>query len=130
MSTNYHFVNREKKTQVEQLKKLLETEREGLLQRLEKFGEENPLAMGNIEDVIFALRPAMTSANVQSWDDDMEIGVASSTKVYWAANNGFGSLDDVEQFQKEHPECVIENEYGDELSFADFKKSVKDLGRG
>ena len=36
MSTNYHFVNREKKTQVEQLKKLLETEREGLLQRLEK----------------------------------------------------------------------------------------------
>ena len=60
MSTNYHFVNREKKTQVEQLKKLLETEREGLLQRLEKFGEENPLAMGNIEDVIFALRPAMT----------------------------------------------------------------------
>ena len=116
MSTNYHFVNREKKTQVEQLKKLLETEREGLLQRLEKFGEENPLAM--------------TSANVQSWDDDMEIGVASSTKFYWAANNGFGSLDDVEQFQKEHPECVIENEYGDELSFADFKKSVKDLGRG
>ena len=92
MSTNYHFVNREKKTQVEQLKKLLETEREGLLQRLEKFGEENPLAMGNIEDVIFALRPAMTSANVQSWDDDMEIGVASSTKFYWAANNGFGSL--------------------------------------
>ena len=130
MSTNYHFVNREKKTQVEQLKKLLETEREGLLQRLEKFGEENPLAMGNIEDVIFALRPAMTSANVPSWDDDMEIGVASSTKFYWAANNGFGSLDDVEQFQKEHPECVIENEYGDELSFADFKKSVKDLGRG
>ena len=32
--------------------------------------------------------------------------------------------------KKEHPECVIENEYGDDLSFADFKKSVKDLGRG
>ena len=105
MSMNYHFVNREKKAQVEQLKKLLETEREGLFQRLGKFGEENPLAMGNIEDIVFALRPAMTSSNVQSWDD-------------------------VEQFQKEHPECVIENEYGDDLSFADFKKSVKDLGRG
>lgn len=130
MSTNYHFVNHEKKVQVEQLKKLLETEREGLFRRLEKFGEENPLAMGNIEDIVFALRPAMTSYNVQSWDDDMEIGVATSTKFYWAVNNGFNSLGDVEQFLKEHPECVIENEYGDDLSFADFKKSVKDLGRG
>lgn len=130
MSMNYHFVNREKKAQVEQLKKLLETEREGLFQRLGKFGEENPLAMGNIEDIVFALRPAMTSSNVQSWDDDMEIGIATSTKFYWGANNGLSSLDDVEQFQKEHPECVIENEYGDDLSFADFKKSVKDLGRG
>lgn len=130
MSSNYHFTNREKKTQIEQLKQLLDTEREGLFERLDQFGKEHPLTVGNIEDIVFLLRPAMTSSTLQSWDDDMEIGIATSTKFYWAANNGFSSLDAVEQFLKEHPECVIEDEYGDALSFGDFKRSVKDLGRG
>lgn len=130
MSTNYHFVNREKKTQIEQLKQLLDAEQERLLQRLEQFGKEQPLTVGNIEDIVFTLRQAMSSSNVQGWDDDMDIGSATSTKFYWATCNGFNNLNDVEQFLQEHPECVIENEYGDILSFTDFKQSVKDLSRG
>lgn len=130
MSIGYHFVDTQKRTQVEELKQLLETERNSLIQRLNEFAADHPMTAGNIEDVVFNLRQALTGVSLQAYDDDMTIGTATNTKFHWDTHNGFGCLKDVEQYLKEHPTCVIENEYCVVLSFTDFKHSISDLARG
>ncbi len=127
MSIEYHFVNRERKEQVRHLKELVEAERSALLEKLSQFAKDNPLAEGNVEDIVFAVRQGIGSACFQADSDDEGIGMATAAKFYWRQDNGFQSLADVERFLKEHPGYAIENDYGDELSFLDFSESIRKL---
>lgn len=127
MSTEYRFVNKEKKEQIDQLRQMLEKERDALVAKIYRFGEKNPLTASSVEDVVFSIRQGMSGAQLQAFDDDEIIGVATSAKFHWNTSNGFQSISDVEQFLTDHPDYSIENDYGSLISLCDFKASVKDI---
>ena len=80
MSIEYHFVNKDKRNQINELKKMLDSERNALIERLHQFCATHPLAEGNVEDMVYAIRQTLTASSIQAYDDDEVIGVATSTK--------------------------------------------------
>ena len=125
MSIEYHFVNKDKRNQINELKKMLDSERNALIERLHQFCATHPLAEGNVEDMVYAIRQTLTASSIQAYDE--VIGVATSTKFHWNTGSDFRSVKDVEQFLKEHPNYGIENDYGELISLNDLIASIKDL---
>ena len=106
---------------------MCDSERNALIERFHQFSAANPLAEGNVDDMVYAIRQALTATCIQAYDDDEVIGVATSTKFHWNTGSDFRSVKDVEQFLSEHPNFAIENDYGELISIKDFISSIKDL---
>lgn len=130
MSIEYQFVKKKVKDDSKELLALLKSERDALAAKLKTFAAEHPDMEGNVEDIIFELQRAMSNLPSDPGRDDHIIGMAVSHRFDWRYDNGFYGISDIQKFLEENPGYVIQNEYGSELSLADFKASIKDLADG
>lgn len=120
MSTGYRFVNNQRKEEAGKLSEILAGIKEHYTSELGKAKETLPLMEGAIEDIEFALRGAILNCSPEYVSDEDVIGRSSGKEFHWRVDNGFNGMEDVRQFQKDHPDYHIEDEYGTEIAMKDF----------
>ena len=125
MSTEYRFVNNQRKDEAGKLSKILAGIKEHYVSGLGKAKEALPLMEGAIEDIEFALRGAILNCSPEYVADEDVIGRSSGRDFHWRADNGFRGMEDVRQLQKDHPDYHVEDEYGTEIALKDLRAIVK-----
>lgn len=113
MSTEYGFVNRNRKQQVEILDKELQILRQYCLTELERISRENPALEDDIDNKRFQLDRSEVFRAPDYDDESLSIGVATGKRFIWAGR--FRCEEDVLKYLTEHPECYIEDEYRQEI---------------
>lgn len=122
MSTEYGFVNRNCKQQVEKLDKELQVLKQHCLAELERISRENPELEDDIDSKRFQLERSEAFREPDYDDESLSIGVATGKRFIWAGR--FHGEDDVRKFLAEHPECYIEDEYRQEIDPKVFLEEI------
>lgn len=122
MSTEYGFVDRNRKQQVEKLDKELQKLKRHCLSELELISRENPELEDDIDSKRFQLERSEAFRAPDYDDDDLSIGVATGKRFIWAGK--FRGEEDVRKFLAEHPDCYIEDEYQQEIAVNVFLEEI------
>lgn len=120
MSTEYRFVNNQRKDEAEKLFKVLGKIKEHYTSELKQAKEALPLMGDAIEDIEFALRRAILTCTPEYVADEDVLGRSSGKEFHWRVDNSFSGPEDVRQFQKDHPDYHIEDECGTKVTLKDF----------
>lgn len=124
MSTEYGFINRNRKQQVEKLDKELQALKQHCLSELERIFRENPELEDDIDNKRFQLERS-EAFRAPDYDDEslsMSIGVATGKRFIWSGR--FRGEDDIRKFLAEHPDCYIEDEYRQEIAVNVFLEEI------
>ncbi len=130
MSKEYRFIDPLRKKEMLGLQAFLAKERGDLVARIKKWSEDNTAsdyAMVAIDDAIAELSGYPKTADFDYCEDGMVIGQISAGQFRWSRENGsgdFGDMRDVEVFSQRHPMLTIEDEYGKEYTFEEFKQEL------
>lgn len=124
MSTQYRFIDPARKERVETFQKFLKREVDQAIAhikaRSEEDGELDQMAVSAIE----ALDMVSFRVDFTYYDIEGVIGTAGWQKFTWRVENGFCSISDVKRYLAEHPDMVIEDEYGDIFTLDEFAQKI------
>jgi len=119
------FVDKERSTQLDELRNLAVAERAILIDKIRQFGAAHEKVSDDAEDITVELEQSPIFAWRQPYEDEHIIGYSARAGFVWNGDNGFSSMKEVERFLSDHPGFVIQNEYGDIISLPDFRDTVK-----
>lgn len=125
MSIVYGFISEKRREEIEGFKKLLTELNADYVSKLNSYVANHLLMEDAATDVENALRHSVLMLVPNVDEEHHIVCTVTSTNVHWRIDNGFCCFEDVEKFAAEHPELVLENEYSQKLSMADFATAVK-----
>lgn len=120
MGIYYGFVDRGRKSELKKFETFIEDLRNTCLKALHDFGGSNPSLKEEVADAAFAVGRCGGFRPLACMQERHIIGTISRSGFRWRTDNGFSNVESVENFLAENPGYFIEDEYGDELSAADF----------
>ena len=122
MSIEYIAVDKKRKQAFLELQAFLDQEKQDVLERTEQFLHAHPDMVQQREEQLYRIRTAKAFQAEDYKQPTYRIGIRTRRGIRWWSSNGFNSTRSVSEFLATHPGWVIENEYGDEVSFEQFEK--------
>ena len=124
MSTQYRFIEPVRKARVETFQELLKGEVDQAIAHIKARTEEDGEPDQMAESAIEALDMVSFRVDFTYYDIENVIGTAGWQKFTWRVENGFCSVSDVKRYLDEHPDMVIEDEYGETFTLEEFAQKI------
>lgn len=124
MSTKYFFVDTQERDELKKLQEQLNSVLETCRATISDISV-HPSIQQFKEDVLRKLDSSGVFEVDSPDDEDLIIGNALRDRFSWRTDNGFIGLESVKRFLEQHPELSIADEYGETVSWTNFKKIAK-----